>query len=333
MAEFLGWKPSTTQYFGKGDDSLERLRKPWPADAPWNLVETSYFGFAIPEHNIDCEIYFWAHPVLGVMSGGVFCFQGLKSAQMEADYLQYFNYMPIPDDITDVTYPMGLRVKMIEPFRTFEVSYSDPANETFIEFRSTAIMPAAFRPVGGHFTQAMKNRGKLVLRGREYAIDSYFSRDRSWGDPRPETQLNVTPVGWHVGIFADDLAFHVIAFDGPDSVKSPGASLQGGDASNCIWGYVWRDGRLLGVRRCEKRTFRSGKIFPHRFELRITDEEDQVHELVGTVGARYPFSIWPNSTIGYSFTHWTYKGRAGYGDSQEAYYNRFALDTMKQAAE
>jgi hypothetical protein len=320
MADFLGWKPSA-EFFGKGDSSLEHLRRPWPANAPFDLVETSYFGFAIPEHNIDCEIYFWMHPVLGVTSGGVFCFQGLKSSQMEADYINYFNYMPLPEDITDVRYPMGLQVKMLEASKRFEIKYSDPAAHTHFEFVSTAVMPLAFRPTGGHFTQAMHNRGKLVLRGREYTIDSYFSRDRSWGDPRAEGQLDVSPVGWHVAVFSDDLAFHVIAFDGPDSSPSKANA-------NHIWGYVWRDEKLLGVRGCEKRTTRPDGVFPSRIELRILDEEDQTHELIGTVGARYPFAMWPNATIGYSFTHWTYKGHRGYGDTQEAYYNSFLVRAL-----
>jgi hypothetical protein len=47
MTGWLAWKQG--QYFAPPDVSIEKLRSR-PDSAPYNLVETSYFGFSIPDH-------------------------------------------------------------------------------------------------------------------------------------------------------------------------------------------------------------------------------------------------------------------------------------------
>lgn len=76
MADFLAWTADPGRYFGVADPSFDKLRKPLPKNAPHELVETSYFGFSIPEEKIHCEIYHWAHPKFDVTSGGIMIFQG-----------------------------------------------------------------------------------------------------------------------------------------------------------------------------------------------------------------------------------------------------------------
>jgi hypothetical protein len=335
MAEFLAWKSDPTRFFGEVDSTFEKLRKPWPADAPIELVETSYFGFSIPEEHIHCEIYHWAHPKIGITSGGIMIFRGNKQKQMNADYLEYRNYQPLPDDITNCTYADGVTVKMITPMEEFEISYDDPASNTSLRFVSKAIMPPAFRATGGHITQAMKTAGTLVLHGKSYNIDSYFTRDRSWGDPRSEGRLDIPPVGWHVGVFGDDLAFHVTAFESTDLNPALAARYPSlADGKNHIWGYIWKNGTLIGVKSCSKRMRREADgLTPIGVQLDIVDENGDRYRINGELQARLPMSVWPNMTFFFALTRWTLEGetRIGWGDTQEGLYQNFIRENFRPA--
>ena len=327
MVDFLGWKADPSRYFGNPEPTFERLRKPWPDDAPVDLVETSYFGFSIPEEHINCEVYHWMHPVFGLASGGVMIFRGLKPKQMNAEYIEYRNYQPIPDDITDCTYTDGISVKVVTPAEEIEIGFNDPANNTSFQFTSKAIMPPAFRPTGGHFTQALKTTGSLTLFGKQYDIDSYFTRDRSWGDPRTEQRMDIPPIGWHVGVFGDDLAFHVTAFESADLNPELAKCYRGMEAGkNHLWGYVWKGGKLLGIKSCSKVVYREADgVTPASIDLIIVDENDETYKINGIINARLPMSVWPNLTFFFSLTRWTLEGesRIGWGDTQEGSYETF----------
>jgi hypothetical protein len=324
MTEYLAWK-SSSEYFGSGTADIEHLRKPWPQDATHELVETSYFGFYIPEENLNCQIYHWLHPKLSVCSGGLYIFRGKMRSVFGIEYMNFYNYLPMPEDIVDVTFGSGVSIRMIEPLKEFEISYENPKHDISLRFNTKAIMPPAFRPTGGHITQAMKNSGTLSLRGKTYSIGGYFSRDRSWGDPRTEEQLDMPPAGWYVGIFGDDLAFNVTAFDSPELNPKMAKRYPGFEnGKNFIWGYVWKDGNLLGVKSARKLTKREQDgITPSAVALEIVDENDTVYVIDGVIEASLPFSNWPNLRFFYALTRWTCNGRIGYGDSQEAMYDQY----------
>jgi hypothetical protein len=331
MTEFLAWKKSPDRYFGVGKAADEFFHKPWPGDAPRELIETSYFGFSIPEHQINAEIYHWAHPMYGLTSGGIFICHGIKTNQIETAYSNWMNYMPIPDDMTDCTYANGLRVKMLKPMDEWEISFDDPPAQTSLRLRLKAIMPSAFRPVGGHFTQALKTSGELVLRGKRYVIDGYHTRDRSWGDPRTEKKLDPAPAGWHVAVFSDELAFHDFSFESPELNPVLGARYPGYEnGKNLLWGYVWKDGQMRGIKHTLTHSeFGLRGIGPTRVDLKITDETDEVHELKGIIKACVPFAFWPNLPCFFCLTEWSYRGMRGYGDTQVGVYEQFAVEHLR----
>lgn len=196
--EFLVDGVPGNKHFAEPDPGFERFQ-PWPKEAGFDLVETSYFGFNIPQANINCEIHHRIHPHPGVAAGGVFIFKGRKPFQIAADYADYREFMPMPASIVNCTWPSGVRIDMIEPMKRFRLEYTDQARDTRFDFESSAIMPLAVRPDAHRFTQAMRTRGKLVLRGTEYRIDGYFTRDRSWGGKRRETPMSVPPLSWAAG--------------------------------------------------------------------------------------------------------------------------------------
>src|ERR1700733_15653327 len=86
------------------------------AELGFEATETSYYGFNIPEVRIDAEIYFWFHPRLNMMSGGIWIWQGEKRHTLQADPFNYYAYLPYPQgDILDYEPMPGMRIKVHAP--------------------------------------------------------------------------------------------------------------------------------------------------------------------------------------------------------------------------
>ena len=331
MSEFLAWKKNYGEYFGIGKEQDEYFHKPWPKNSPKELIETSYFGFNIPEAGINAEIYHWAHPMYGLSSGGIFIYKGIKSNQIDAAYSNWLNYMPIPEDMTNCTYENGITVRMIKPLSEWEISFNDKSTSTNLILNLKAIMPPAFRPAGGHFTQALKTSGELVLHDKKYIIDGFFTRDRSWGDPRSEVKKDPPPAGWHAAVFSDNLAFHDFSFESPELNPQLARRYPGYEnGKNFLWGYIWKDNQLIGIKSTQTQTHLGIRgIGPTEVKLEITDENDEVHILNGTVKAALPYAFWPNLPAFFCLTEWKYRGMTGYGDTQMGVYEQFALENLR----
>jgi hypothetical protein len=320
--EFMAYSSAQNADFAAPHADFERFQ-PLPPQASFEHVETSYFGFNIPQERINAEIYHWYHPKLGVSTGGVYIWQGLKPLQLAAEYYDYRSFMPLPENIVDCTQPSGVRIDMLEPNHRFHIQYEDSACATALDLDLTAIMPLAVRARGGHFTQAMRTHGTLRLRGREYPIDGWYTRDRSWGDARSERPLRVPPIAWAVGVFDDRLAFHITSFDAPRHHPTWASEYPNiKDGANHLWGYLWRDGKLLAIRSVDQQTRRgSDGITPSEIRLRLEDSEGVVHDIAGKVEARLPRHAWENMLAYFCLARWEYAGRVGYGDWQDLQYS------------
>jgi hypothetical protein len=328
--EMLAYKTDKSKYFAPPLAEFERFQK-WPADATFELVETSYFGFNIPEHQINAEIYHWYHPVLGVSSGGVIIYRGKKPTLPAADFCDYRSFMPMPKDIIGCVQSSGVRIDMLEPNKRFRIQYEDAPRATRFDFEADAIMPLPVRWNGGHLTQAMRVRGTLTLRGREYAIDSYFLRDRSWGDPRTEKPLPIPALHWGGAVFNDHFAFHVASFDSPKHHPEWANTYPNiKDQQNHLWGWVWANDRLVGITSVDQRMFHAADgLFPDRVELRIEDHDGGIYDINGTVVAGIPFNAWDNMTTYWCLGRWECNGYVGYGDLQNCVWNDYAQAALR----
>jgi hypothetical protein len=291
-------------------------------DAQFGATETSYFGFNIPEERINGEIYVWFHPALGVVSGGVWFYQGHKKWHLGAEYHDYRLYMPIPKDISSYELPNGLRIKVIEPLKSLELQFEDKFRKTRLDLRLDGIMPPAGRGNGGHLTQAMRTKGELTLRGKKYKIDGFTSRDRSWGESRSEAPQAIPPLSWMVGVFDADFAVHATAFDSrelhPEWAGLYSAPKEG---ENLLWGYVWREGQLLGVSRAKTLVHtESDGITPRAVDLDLVDVTGREYAVRGTIEARCPWMSWQNLHTFFCQTRWECDGRIGWGDTQNVVY-------------
>lgn len=304
----------------------EELHAP-AASGHYASTETSYFGFSIPEHLINGEIYVWFHPVLKVISASVYIWKGLKPSTLACEYIHHFNYLPFPENgIADYTIEaLGLSIKVIDPLKSIQLDFRDEDRNVSFSMRQDAIMPPGGRPGGYHFTQAMKVTGTLNLFGEDYVIDGFFSRDRSWSQERRENAQHMPPLSWMVGIFDESFAFHCMAFDdpaqNPEWTPEFPAVAPGG---NLFWGYIWRHGRLVPLQSVEKITHREPDgVSPRLVELLMTDVEGNRYPVRGYVQARMPWQTWQNMNTFFCQTRWEYDGQIGYGDTQDVQFNHF----------
>jgi len=329
--DLLAYKTAPANTFAPAHPDLESFQK-WPEGAPFDLVETSYFGFCIPEHKIQAEIYHWYHPVLGVSSGGVVIYQGKKPTLPAADYCDYRSFMPMPKNILGCVQSSGIRIDMLEPNKRFRIQYEDAARNTCFDFETTAIMPLPVRWSGGHLAQIMRSKGTLKLRGRDYAIDHYFLRDRSWGDSRTEKPLPVPVLGWHGAAFNDHFAFHVAGFDSPNHHPEWAATYPSlKEGQNHLWGWVWKDGRIKGLKNVDQHNFTGPDgLFPDRVELRIEDAEGGVHNIRGAAIAGIPFNAWDNMTTYWCLGRWECEDMVTHGSLQNCMWNDYAQAAFRR---
>jgi hypothetical protein len=294
--------------------------------AHYSTTETSYFGFNIPEKQINGEVYVWFHPALKMMSASVYIWRGIKRSTLACEYVNHYHYLPMAEQIADYTIePLGLHIRVIEPLKRVELTCKDPERDVSFKLLQSAIMPPGGRPGGHHFTQAMKVEGELNLHGERFAVNGYFSRDRSWGNERREVARNVPPISWMVGVFGDDLAFHVLAYDEPSlGPEWVGAFPSPAPGKNLIWGYVRRDGETFSVRRAAVLTRREPDgLSPRVKELEVEDVGGKIHRIRGTVDARMPWQTWQNMNVYFCLTRWELDGRIGWGDTQDIQYNEY----------
>ena len=290
-------------------------------------TETSYYGFNIPEEQLNGEIYVWLHPVLKMMSASVYIWRGFKTSTLACEYINHYHYLPFPTDgIEDYAIQdIGLKIKVLEPLRKVHIDFEDVERGVSFSLTSTAIMPPAVRPDGFHFTQAVRTEGRLKLYGQNFEINGYFSRDRSWSQERRETSRPMPPLTWMVGVFDDQFAFHVLAFDdpacGPEwTARYPHIET----GKTLIWGYIFRDGELVPVSQAAKLTTREADgLSPRLLELNVEDAAGRTYDIRGYVNAIMPWQTWQNMNVYFCQTRWECDGKVGWGDSQDIQYNDF----------
>lgn len=294
------------------------------------LVETCFVGFNVLEANIHCLDYLWLHPNLRLMSGGAWCWQGVKEQQLEAELFDMRDFVPdtpLTDaggDLDDVTLPCGYRYEVITPLEKIRLTYEDAARGNSFDVTLDAIMPPAMLPSGKHFDQAMKTSGHVTLGGTRHTVDGYTVRDRSWAEARTEDPAPLPAIHWLTMTFSDDFAVHVTGLE--DVATAPWRERFTVDESlpaAMNRGWVWRDGRLKALAFASIQTDwapRGGQL-GHR--LHLVDSDGRAYDITGRVTARCPWNTWSNVHMSIGLGRWESEGRTGYGDSQTAMWTDF----------
>ena len=300
-----------------------------------SATETQYFGFSIPEHNIHALTYCWWHPNLKIVTGGIFVFQGVKPTTIHAELCDWRTFMSdkaIKDDLHEFRFDNGYGVKVLEPLKKFHLTYNDPSNNNSVDMMIDAVLPAVMFDDGNHFEQTMKVKGKLVLRGKSYDVDSYTVRDRSWGKPRPETLMPMPPMSWMVGTFNDNFSFNCTMFDHASGQPERNGQLVVPDDQALNGGWVYREGKLGRIVKASKRVTRgAGSTICVGIELKFTDEHGRNFDMRGTLKASCPISAWNNVWMVINLINWECDGLTGYGDNQEAFWGNYLNSPVYKA--
>ncbi|GAA0623992.1 hypothetical protein GCM10009547_28900 [Sporichthya brevicatena] len=294
-----------------------RVAQPGP-----ELTETQALGFSVPEHGICGLGYLWHHPNLGVVTGGAWVWRGVQPNSLASDLFDIVTYVDdavLADDLHRYRLPNGYEAEVVEPLRTLRARYADEPRGNAFEIEFTALAEPMVLETGFHLEQPMRTRGTLTLDGRQYEVDGYSVRDRSWGQLRREVHSALPPMTWLNGVLGPDLSFGATAFDSPDLKPEWAGTLEvpGGDPLRAGW--ICRDGVYSPVVAIRKRTHRNpATLFPESVDVTLTDDRGLDLPLRGTILAASEWRAWHNMSSFMCLARWeTPDGLVGHGDFQD----------------
>jgi len=328
---------------------------PPPPGADHTAIETNYFGFHLPEHAIDGEMYVWFHTTLNIMGIQVWVNMGHKSQQLEAEYLMHHDFLPMVRNNADYSAKLGpctFAVKVLKPLETIHLRVDDSKAGFQVDMTTRAAAPPVGRPGGKHFTQLMENEGVLLLRGEPFKISGNFVRDRSWSQLRGEDPQAGPPACWISGCFGNDLAFHVSLLDtslidipefGPqwlehldkkDVLSSLKWESGGVTADINLRGGWWYDGkrfrRIISARKTT--TLAADGLNTRACTLELMDDAGERHVAHGTSITSLPKMYGQNLVVYLNQTRWEMDGRVGVGVVETVYCNEHIYKLSRRRA-
>ena len=292
-----------------------------------SLTETQYFGFSIPEERIHGMGYLWHRPNLGIVTGGIWAWQGVKTMTVASELFDirgFMNDSALANDLHEYQLENSYGVRVIEPLKRHHMRYEDAARGNRVDLEYSAVTPAVMFGDGRHFEQSMRVRGELTMRGKTHRVDGYTIRDRSWGKPRPELPMGMPPLSWMTCTFNDDFAINVNITDhvGSNAQASGAFAVPVERALN--GGWVYRNGRVTRIVSGHKQIERDPQtLVPRKIIVDVVDEAGQALRMSGSLLASCPWSTWPNVAMMISLMRWECEGLVGHGDCQEAMWSDY----------
>ncbi|MGU3650731.1 DUF7064 domain-containing protein [Mycolicibacterium sp. A43C] len=321
------------------------LALPAPNEA-WDphLIHTHYFGFSVPEAAIGAFIYVRYMPAFPLSQGGVCVFAGNDNVEYtDMEYLDYEITMPWPTvEGNTITTDNGLSIEFIEPGRTARVRYASRDGRMSFDLMNEAVTPllarghvmpgedelqdTARKPGGSE--QFMHVTGQFRLDGKDYAVDCYAPRDRSWKQIRLEKRGSVVspPVGWSPMYFGPDLIFNQISFESPDTNPAWAGLFDVGDRPTHHYAWVQRhdESRLITSVHRNVLEYHPRIHMAMRQEITAHDERGDVYRFRGEAIASASLPAWPNASFHDSVYRWEdEQGRVAYATYQEIWFDDY----------
>ncbi|PMD52470.1 uncharacterized protein K444DRAFT_636204 [Hyaloscypha bicolor E] len=235
----------------------------------------------------------------------------------------------------------GLRIEFLELGKKVQIQYTSKDGETSFDVVQTAVTPLLPRgrvmpgedlhtkpeQKPGGSEQFMHCIGNLRLNGKEYAIDCFPVRDRSWRQTRTEDEVVYPPVGWSPMSFDGTLSFNQVGYEAPDTdpIWENVFSIDKSKPSH-YFAWVVVDGVARNIIRVRRNVT---KYHPDLFaaieqEIEAEDDAGKVYHFKGEAIAMAQLPSWPNNIFIDSVFRWSDdEGRVTYCAYQEAWYSRY----------
>jgi hypothetical protein len=290
--------------FTAADDGLHA-----PSDSFYDN-ETFWYSFFIPEWRIGAWLYAAVRQHPGVTAGGMWLWDDTAAVAHDVLFYEQFAHLKAPGNRgpTAMMFPTGLSIRVREPLMSYELGYED-RDRVSVRLRFDAVEPpvpllrgARPYPKASHFDQIGHITGTVTLDGKQYEVDSYAMRDRSWG---PRTERGYRRVGY-TWLGSRDLS--VLTYTAPE-----------GDRDEVYTGYVRRGDNLrraVGGTRQVQRDPTHGYLTA--VDLTVTDESGATLAAHGTALSRI---FLPHSTSICIATalEWTVDAETVFGEDQDVW--------------
>lgn len=292
----------------------------------WWATETAWFSFHHPDRRLGGWFYTMARPNIGTIAGGAWVWDDTAHLPWEVPYSANYSALPIPSrqDLTDITLPTGVSVKVLEPCMSYALGYED-GERLRADLRFDGVMaPEPLTATGStfgsahHFDQFGRVSGHIDLHGERIEIDCLAMRDRTWGR-RPENRPR--QAAYITGMATPDSGFLAVT-----NVRPEGDEV--------AYGFLRRDGRnagLTGGTRIATRDPDSGMTT--RIELRLRDGQGRALDAVGEPVSRIVTNRHTFIDIN-SLVRWDLGGEIAWGEEQDMWpVHRFARWRREQRGE
>lgn len=262
---------------------------------------------------------------------------------LDCEHSNYVVTMPYPEvkDNNVIETANGLRVEFLELGKRVRVQYKSRDGLVSFDVLQTAVTPLLPRGHAmpgddkhtdsqqkpGGSEQFMYCVGILQLNGKEYAIECYPVRDRSWRQTRTEDEVVYPPVGWSPMCFGQDLSFNQVGYEAPDTnpIWDKVFTVDKAKPSH-YFAWVVEKGEVRNIVRVHRNVT---KYHPELFAaieqtIEAEDETGQVYKFKGRAVAMAQLPSWPNNIFTDSVYRWEDgQGRVTHCAYQEAWYSRY----------
>jgi hypothetical protein len=301
--------PSGTLSYTAADDSFHDI----PGyDPTW--IESSWFGYEIPERRISGNIYVCARPSLGVALVDVTCWRDVADQPWDADVRLQDYYVRLPEDadMRDLRLSNGVsdvHIKCLEPTMRYQAEFHNRDADIELTFdgvmepHSVSKVPSVDIWTGAPGTGRIDQPGRITGRYRvfneEFEINCIGQHDRSWGPRREMMDFRIS------FIYGNSEEQCFFAFVPPADAKQPPS------------GYILRDGKVAPLVRGSRRAS-FAEIWPSTVSVELEDELGRTVVAEGRCTNRYPV-MFPNwNVVWVRQVHWTLDdGSEIWGEDQE----------------